>query len=64
MKDIAKMNKREVLEFFSTYLREYAKDLDKVTTGNLAHRIANLKHGLINMSALIEDTLKNGNNNA
>ena len=63
MKDIAEMNKREVLEFFSKYLRGYAKDLDKVTTGNLAHQIANLKHGLIKMSTLIEDTLKKGSNN-
>lgn len=63
MKDIAEMNKREVLEFFSTYLREYTKDLGEVTTGNLAHRIANLKYGLINMSELIDDTLKNCNDN-
>ena len=43
---------------------KYSEELDTVTTGNLSHRIANLKHGLTNCADLVKRTMiKNDNEN-
>ena len=63
-KTIHEMNNHELLEFMIDFCGRYSKELDTVTTGNLSHRIANLKHGLINCADLVEKTItKNDNEN-
>lgn len=64
MKDkcISEMNNHELLEFMIDFCGEYSEDLNTVTTGNLSHRIANLKHKLINCADLVRMTMiKNDN---
>lgn len=56
-KHISDMNNHELLEFMVDYLQEFSKELDTITTGNLSHRIGNLKCGLVNCSYLVERTM-------
>lgn len=53
-KNLHEMNNHELLEFMIYFIKDYANELNTVTTGNLSHRIGNLKHGLINCSDLME----------
>lgn len=36
-------------------LKEIAADCDKVTSGNVSHRIANIKHGILNLADYLEN---------
>ena len=49
-KNLHEMNNHELLEFMIDFVKEYANNLSTITTGNLSHRIANLKYGLIKCS--------------
>lgn len=53
------MNNHELLEFMIEQFRDYAEtSLSTITTGNLAHRIANIKFGLIKCADLVERLMK------
>lgn len=61
-KCIGEMNNHELLEFMIDFCRRYAEEFDTVTTGNLSHRIGNLKHGLVSCSDKVQKTMiKNDN---
>ena len=61
-KCIGEMNNHELLEFMIDFCGKYSEELNTVTTGNLSHRIGNLRHGLINCADLVRTTMiKNDN---
>lgn len=51
-----------MINFKCKFCGEDSEELTTVTTGNLPHRIANLRHWLINCADLVRRTMiKNGN---
>lgn len=59
---ISQMNNHELLEYMIDFCKRYSNELNTVTTGNLSHRIGNLKHGLISRAHLVEQTMKKNDN--
>lgn len=56
-KSIIEMNNHELLEFMIDFCREMNTSLNTVTTGNLSHKIGNIRHGLINTASLVESVM-------
>lgn len=58
-KNVYDMNNHELLEFMIAQFRDYAEiSLSTITTGNLAHRIACIKYGLLKCADLVERIMK------